>query len=931
MSEIDYKSTVNLPKTDFPMRANLTKREPESVERWDAMDLYGQLRKRSAGKPKFVLHDGPPYANGELHAGTALNKILKDFTVKSKQMAGFDAPYVPGWDCHGLPIEYKVLSELGDEAKSLSQVEIRRKCREFALSFVEVHRQGFKRLFVTGQWDDPYLTLKPEYVATIIRVFGEMYEAGAVYKGLKPIYWCASCQTALADAEVEYGNHTSPSVYVKFEAVDPVPGIEGKTSFVIWTTTPWTLPANLAICLNPGVEYSAVKTGGETLIMASRLTPLALEACGIESYEVTRTFEGTELEGLKYRHVQFTDRICPIILANHVTLEAGTGCVHTAPGHGHDDYVVGARYGIAPFSPVDGSGLFTDEAGAYAGMHVFKANARIVDDLRASGALMHAEDYEHSYPHCWRCATPIIYRSTPQWFVSMEEGGLREKTLEAVEKVQWVPEWGQDRIRGMIQQRPDWCISRQRAWGVPIPVLYCAECRAPYATPETFKLVEEAALAAADGIDRWFEDDASAFLPNGGATCPECGHGHFEKETDILDVWFDSGVSSRAVCEPNADLGWPVDLYLEGSDQHRGWFQHSMLISMAVKGEAPFRGVLTHGFVVDGDGRKLSKKLGNFKELPAMLKKVGADVLRLWVGSENCWQDIRLSDEILTRMQDAYRRLRNTFRFALSNLGDFGPEDAVPYDQLEEIDRWALHKMQVLRARVLKAYEGYAYHQVFHSVQNFCTVELSSFYFDVLKDRLYTFAENAPERRAAQTALAEILVDLLKLFAPILAHTCDEAWSHLPGHLRLAESVHLTEFPVARPEYVLTGEALENWDELLRMRSVVSKALEEARREKTIGSSLEGALTLRPGNDRVRGILEACEGMLPSVFIVSQCEVGPLSEEAARSEDGLLVQVAKAAGAKCVRCWNFRESVGTISEHPEICDRCAEQLGVTVA
>ena len=926
MAVATYKDTVNLPKTDFPMRAGLTEREPELLARWEEMGLYAKMLAVRSGRPKFVLHDGPPYANGELHAGTALNKILKDLVVKSKHMAGFEAPYVPGWDCHGLPIEYKVLNDLGDKAKTLDQVAIRRECRAFALRFVDLHRQGFKRLFVTGNWERPYLTLSREYVATIVRVFAEMYRGGYIYKGLKPIHWCTRCQTALAEAEVEYGDHTSPSIYVKFEAVDPLPDVSGKTSYVIWTTTPWTLPANLAIALNSEFEYSAVSVGDETLVVATKLVEPVMKLAGIQDYTTVRTFRGSELEGLRYRHVLFPDRVCPIILGEHVTLEAGTGCVHTAPGHGQEDYVVGARYGIQPLSPVNGGGIFTKDGGQYEGVHVFKANPKIVDDLRNSGALLHASEFVHSYPHCWRCATPVIFRATPQWFVSMSANELRERAVEAISGVRWYPAWGEERLRGMIAQRPDWCISRQRAWGVPIPVLYCAKCDAPYATEESFRIVEETALSADDGIDRWFDSPANNFVP-AGAKCASCAHTEFRKESDILDVWFDSGVSNRAVLESRDELTWPADAYMEGTDQHRGWFQSSLLPAVAVKGSPPYRNVLTTGYVVDGEGKKLSKKLGNFMILPEMLKQYGADVLRLWVASEDWQQDIRISDEILQRMQDAYKKLRNTIRYALSNLSDFSAEDAVAYKDMEEVDRWALHKMQDLRNRVLQAYDEYEFHVVFRSLYSFCTIELSSFYFDVLKDRLYTFAADSRERRSAQTAIAEILVDLLQLSAPILAYTADEAWGYLPEHLRTASSVHLSGFPAAKPEYTLAGGALEDWNTLLRVRGAVSKVLEVSRRDKLIGSSQEAALTLTPGTPALKQVLDAHAEDLPSVFIVSQCSVGAVTETAAKLDEQLDVKVTRALGKKCQRCWNYRETVGGVSGHPEICSRCAQQLG----
>ncbi|MBN2311080.1 MAG: isoleucine--tRNA ligase [Candidatus Hydrogenedentes bacterium] len=926
-SKNQYKDTVNLPKTDFPMRANLPEREPEILARWDQMDLYGRMRSQCAGRPKFVLHDGPPYANGELHSGHALNKVLKDLVVKSKQMAGFDAPYVPGWDCHGLPIEHKVVSELGDEAKSLSQTDIRQRCRAFALKYVDIHRDGFRRLGVTGEWANPYLTLNPAYVATIIRVFSEIYQTGAIYRGLKPILWCASCETALAEAEVEYADHVSPSVYVKFPAIKPIPGVDGPASYVIWTTTPWTLPANLAISLHPDFEYSAVKVGDETLIMATFLAPAALEAFGVSKYETVKKFTGKDLEGLSYRHVLFPEKECPIILGEHVTLEAGTGCVHTAPGHGQEDYVVCARYDIAPFSPVDDQGRFTDEVPAYAGQRVFDANKRVLEDLAASGALAHSEDFEHSYPHCWRCGNPLIFRATPQWFIDMEHDGLREKVLAGVDQVRWIPDWGKERIYSMIAQRPDWCISRQRAWGVPIPVFYGKKSGEVYATPESFTKIEELALSAADGIDRWFDMPASELVPY-GASCAESGETEFVQETDILDVWFDSGASNRAVCEVHPDLTWPADLYLEGSDQHRGWFQLSLIPTVAAKGEPPYRQVLTHGYVVDGDGKAMSKKLGNYVGLPDLLSTYGADIVRLWVASENYRQDIRISDEILTRQRDTYRRIRNTFRFMLGNLGDFEAGHAVPASEMCALDRWALHRMELLRARVVKAYEDYEFHQVYHAAHNFCTVDMSSFYLDVLKDRLYTFATDSPERRAGQTVIAGILADLLRLLAPVLSFTCEEAWQSLPAHLRTADSVHLAAFPEPKPDHLLPENVANDWDDLLRVRGVVSKALEEARRSELIGSSLQAAVAIVPGDERVAGVLDSFREQLEDLCIVSKCSIEPVSDDARAAEDKVIARVERAPGAKCVRCWHVRESVGSVAQHPLICHVCAKQLGV---
>jgi len=923
----EYKDTVHLPNTAFPMKANLTQREPEILSRWEESGLYEQMRTAAAGRPKFVLHDGPPYANGELHSGHALNKVLKDFVVKSRQMSGFDAPFVPGWDCHGLPIEHKVATNLGSKAKTMSQVEIRQRCREFALKYVDLHRTDFKRLGVTGDWKKPYLTLSSEYVATIIRVFAEVYQSGAIYRGLKPIYWCPSCETALAEAEVEYAEKTSPSIYVKFRAESPIPGTSGDVYFVIWTTTPWTLPANLAVSVHPDFDYSAIKVGNETYIMSSFLAPAALEACGISEFETVAKFTGKDLENLSYRHVIFPEKSCPVILGEHVTLEAGTGCVHTAPGHGHEDYVVGNKYGIAPFSPVNKSGVFTADAGPYAGTHVFKANERIVSDLRESGALLAHHAYQHSYPHCWRCSGPVIYRATPQWFINMDHEGLRGKVLAGIEKVQWIPEWGKDRIYGMVSQRPDWCISRQRAWGVPIPVFYGKESGEVYATPESFKRIEALALSSDDGIDRWFDTPTEQLMPP-GAKCPESGETEFVHEKDILDVWFDSGTSHRAVCELRPELTWPADIYLEGSDQHRGWFQSSLIPAVATKGEPPYRAVLTHGYVVDADGRAMSKKLGNYVTLPELLKKYGADIVRLWIASENYRQDVRISDEILTRQQDSYRKFRNTIRHMLGNIADFGQGDAVSYDALWDIDKWALHRMQQLKERVLKAYNDYEFHVVYHALHNFCTIEISALYLDVLKDRLYTFAKDSSARRAAQTVLAEMVTDILQLLSPILVYTTDEAWGYLPEHLRSAASVHLSAFPAVKSEYKLPADVAAEWDVLLRVRSVASKQLEEARRAEMIGSSLQASLTLIPGDEATERVLRKYESQLYDLMIVSHIIVAPVSSEAGTTEEKVSVTVAPAPGEKCVRCWHVRESVGTISGHPSLCSICATQLGV---
>ncbi len=909
------------------MRASLTQREPETLKRWDEDGLYAALRADAAGRTKYVLHDGPPYANGELHSGHALNKGLKDLVVRSKQMSGFDAPFVPGWDCHGLPIELKALQKIGSKAKTMSKVDIRRQCRDFALKYVDLHREGFKRLGVNGDWTGPYLTLAPEYVGTIIHVFSEIYQTGAIYRGKKSIHWCPSCRTALAEAEVEYADKTSPSIFVKFETIDAPLGLDKPAKLLIWTTTPWTIPANMAICVHPEFDYSVVRVGNEYLILASELAKQALHTCGIEDFEVVQECKGRDLEGIQYRHPLFPDRICPVILGRHVTLEAGTGCVHTAPGHGQDDYIVGRQYGIEPFSPVNAGGVFTEEAGPYEGTHVFKANETIMEDLRACHALLHSEDYTHSYPHCWRCSGPIIFRATPQWFLNMDHDGFREKALQAVDSVRWIPEWGKERIHGMIAQRPDWCLSRQRVWGVPIPVFYGKVSGEVYATPESFQRIEDLARSAPDGIDRWFDTPVSELLPP-GAKCPESGETEFEPETDILDVWFDSGASSRAVSETHPDLTYPSDLYLEGSDQHRGWFQSSLLMAMAAKGEAPFRSVLTHGYVVDGDGRAMSKKLGNYIELTKLMNTYGADIVRLWVASENYRQDIRISEEILSRQQDAYRRIRNTMRILLGNLYDFGPEHAVAYDDLLDLDKWMLHQNELFKRKALKAYDDFEFHVLHQAAHNFCSVDISSFYIDVLKDRMYTFAADSPERRSGQTAMASVLNDLLTLLAPVLVYTCDEAWRHLPDHLRPIDSVHRAQFPAPDDTKLLPDAEAKRWAKLLDVRGAVTKELEEIRREKTIKSSLQAAVTIVPGTEEVEKLLHGFNDQLVDLFIVSKCEVSPVDAEAASAEAGIRVSVVAATGEKCARCWHVRPSVGTVENHPQLCGQCATQLAI---
>ncbi|MCX8118096.1 MAG: isoleucine--tRNA ligase [Desulfobacterota bacterium] len=913
---MNYRETLNLPKTDFPMKANLSKREPEILKMWESREIYRKMVDQSRGREKYVLHDGPPYANGNIHIGTALNKILKDIIVKSKFMAGYHSPYVPGWDCHGLPVEHEVEKALGKKKAELSTVEIRRRCREYASKFVNIQREEFKRLGVFGSWEDPYLTMDFRYQATIVREFGKFLLNGSVYKGKKPVHWCPTCKTALAEAEVKYEDHRSPSIYVKFRMISPLPTLEegkGKAvSVVIWTTTPWTIPANLAIALHPDFTYVAVDVGKEVYLLAEGLLQSVMEKFGIDSYRVLAKFSGRELEGLKTRHPLY-DRESVIVLAPYVTLDVGTGCVHTAPGHGQEDYETGIEYGLEIYSPVDDDGRFTAEVPFFAGQFVFDANPAVNQKLAEVGALLKEEEMVHSYPHCWRTNDPIIFRATEQWFISMDKTGLRRHALQAINGVKWIPHWGRDRIYGMVENRPDWCVSRQRAWGIPITVFYCSACKEPLANEETIDHV--ARLFEERGADVWFEEEPARLLPE-GTRCPRCGEKAFVKETDILDVWFDSGVSWAAVLEPRKDLEFPASLYLEGSDQHRGWFHSSLLTAVGTRKRAPYAAVLTHGFVVDGEGKKMSKSAGNVIAPEEVINRLGADVLRLWVSAEDYRDDIKISEEILKRLADAYFRIRNTFRFLLGNLYDFDPErDRVAYRELHEIDRWALHRLQKLILRVREAYERFEFHVVYHSVQNFCAVEMSSTYFDILKDRLYTFPSRSAGRRAAQTALYEILSGLARLMAPILSFTSEEVWQHLPGGK--PESVHLTSFPEVRQEYL--DEALnERWDRIWELRSEVTKALEEARKERKIGLSLDAQVHLYlPEKDYE--FFKSLAHDLKTVFIVSSVTLH-------REEKERRVEVHRAEGEKCERCWNYDVSVGKDPQYTTACARCVEAL-----
>ncbi len=920
---MDYKATLNLPKTDFPMRANLPEREPEILRQWEAEGLYQQLREARSGREMWILHDGPPYANGHIHMGHALNKILKDMVVKSHSMSGFNAVYVPGWDCHGLPIEHQVDKELGAKAAQIPVLEKRRMCRAYAQKFIDIQREEFKRLGVLGDWGHPYLTMEYRYEADILRELGKFFATGGVYRGLKPVHWCASCLTALAEAEVEYEDHTSPSVYVAFPLTsDPAtldPSLKGaQISVIIWTTTPWTLPANLAIVVHPTEAYVVFRSEGRCFITAEKLMDETARKCRLANPQVLFRAPGEKLLGLTTRH-PWLDRASPIFTAEYVTMDQGTGCVHTAPGHGADDYDTGIKHGLPIYNPVDDMGRFVPEVEHFAGMSVWDANAAIIERLRAEGRLLHAEDYEHSYPHCWRCKNPILFRATNQWFISMEVGALRKRALDAIRQVQWIPPWGEERISNMIANRPDWCISRQRAWGTPIAVFSCAGCRSLLAEPRVIEHV--ASLMDRDGADVWFAHPARDLLPP-GTRCGKCGSEEFTKETDILDVWFESGVSQAAVLRVRPDQHWPAEMYLEGSDQHRGWFHSSLLAAVGAQGGPPYRAVLTHGFVVDGEGRKMSKSLGNVMAPQEVIQKFGAEVLRLWVAAEDYRDDIRLSDEILTRLAEGYRRIRNTCRYLLGNLSDFDPSrDAVPVDRLLPIDRFILHRLQRLTERVRAAYRDYEFHVLYHSLHNFCAVDLSAFYLDVLKDRVYTSGPASQLRRSAQTAMHEILVGLVKLMAPVLSFTADEVWRYLPMPDKPV-SVHLTEFPEVGADLLDEGLAQE-WDRLLPARDEVLRGLEAARKEKRIGSAQEAAVEVAvPPADF--DFFAARRDELETICIVSRLTVRRHDVPAA--DQTIAVRVDRAPGVKCQRCWNYRESVGASATHPVLCDRCVAVL-----
>jgi isoleucyl-tRNA synthetase len=926
---MDYKETLNLPQTEFPMRANLAQREPATLARWEGMGLHRRMAENRKGRPTFVLHDGPPYANGHIHIGHALNKILKDMIVKYRTMAGSLSVYVPGWDCHGLPIEHQVDKTLGAKKGAIPTGDKRRLCRSFAAKFVDIQREEFKRLGVLGDWENPYRTMTFDYEAGILREFGRFVESGAVYQGTKPVYWCLSCRTALAEAEVEYADHASPSIHVKFPFAEPPetihPALSGKkVFFVIWTTTPWTIPANLGIALHPDYDYVALEAGNEVYVVAGGLAERFAAETGLSSPATLATFRAGHLERMRCRH-PFADRDSLLVLADYVTLEAGTGCVHTAPGHGRDDYETGLKYGLPILAPLNDEGRFTADVPFFAGERVFDANPKVNEKLAEVGALMSRGEIVHSYPHCWRCKSPVIFRATKQWFISMDRTGLREKTLAGIRKVRWIPSWGQERIEGMIANRPDWCISRQRAWGVPIALFRCEGCGHHLLDR---KLIDHVAgFFEKEGADAWFDRDVPELLPPGTA-CPECGGTAFGKETDILDVWFDSGVSYACVCEGKENLGVPVDLYLEGSDQHRGWFHSSLLAAVGTRGIPPYRGVLTHGFVVDGKGEAMHKSKGNVIAPEKIIKEHGAELLRLWVAAADYRDDIRLSKDILDRLTEAYRKIRNTIRYLLASLSDFDPaRDAVPVDRMEEIDRYALVLFDRLAATVRKAYEEYEFYVFYHAVNNFCSVDMSAFYLNVLKDRMYCSPAGDPARRSAQTAIFGIARGLLSLTAPVLSFTTEEAWGYLPAYPGKPESVFLSDLP--EPMGIPGAEAIAaRWERILALRSEIAQPLEAARKEKVIGSGQDALVTIAPGpfadlfGTHAREIRDA---LIVSGIVVGEATGAGMYESAAFP--GLKITVEKAPWEKCERCWNHTPEVGTLAGAPELCRRCAAAVG----
>ncbi|MEG0877076.1 MAG: isoleucine--tRNA ligase [Oscillospiraceae bacterium] len=924
----DYSNTLNLPKTEFSMRAGLPLKEPEMLKAWAEDELYENMLKNNEGKPLYILHDGPPYANGNIHMGTALNKILKDIIVRYKNMNGFCAPFVPGYDTHGLPIERKALEKAGDKKGSISKLELRKICKDFALNFVDTMSDQFQRLGAIGDYKNPYLTLKPEFEATQVKIFGEMAKKGYIYKGLKPVYWCPDCETALAEAEIEYSDDKCDSIFVGFDVCKDngtlaKAGIPAdKTRFAIWTTTPWTLPANVAVCLGADFDYVFVKINGLYYVMAKELVEATLKSCKIEEYEIVgESVKGSELERIEVQH-PFLERKSLIILGDHVTLDAGTGCVHTAPGHGVEDFEVCVNnYPELPIVvPVDDGGILTEEAGMFKGLLVWDANPLVIKQLSETGHLMGVEHIVHQYPHCWRCHNPIIFRATEQWFCSID--GFKEDVYKAINDVKWVPEWGRDRMTGMVRDRNDWCISRQRTWGLPIPAFYCKKCGKYHITDESINAVSE--LFRKEGSDAWHIYSAEEILPK-GTKCAFCGGEEFEKDKDIMDVWFDSGSTHMAVLQQRSELAWPCDLYIEGSDQYRGWFQSSMLTSVACTGKAPYKNVVSCGWVVDGEGRKMSKSLGNGIEPKEIIKEYGADIVRLWVASSDYQVDVRISKEILKQLSEAYRKIRNTARFMLGNLSDFNPDtDMVDPSEFTELDTWALCAFDDFVTNAKDGYDTFDFHKVYHNLHRFCVVDMSNFYLDVIKDRLYVNKPNAKARRAAQTVMYYILTGMTKLFAPILPFTSQEIWDYSPAFDAKKKYILYEEMPSAG-KYAKDDAFRAKWTQIIAIRDDVRKVLEEARAAKVIGSSLEAKVSLYC-KDELFAFAKPLENALAQLFIVSKVEV--LEGDGGQKGDmeKLGVKAERITGEKCARCWMYTDDIGSHANHADLCARCADIL-----